>query len=66
MDTVKIREEQRVVEYNVILTEEELRQLFRLMRNEIEGAECCEATTSAMYYTIKKFIDRPFGSSGGR
>lgn len=39
----------KVVTYNLEVSEEELRQLFRLMRNEIEGADTAETTTYCMY-----------------
>jgi hypothetical protein len=48
---IKVKEV--ITKYSLEVTEEELRQIYRLLRKEIEGAEYCEATTYEMYHDLK-------------
>lgn len=40
---------------SVTLNGEEVKQLYRLLKNECEGAETAEATTYDMYLKLKHF-----------
>lgn len=40
----------------VILEGEEIRQLWRLLKNECEGAKMAEATTYGMYKKLKRWF----------
>lgn len=50
-----IKEKQVVKTFEVEMTQDELRNVYRLLRSEIEGSQCCDSLTSDMYHKLKAF-----------
>lgn len=39
------------------MNNEEINSIFRLLRNAIEGSECCDSTTYDMYSYLKQLYE---------
>jgi hypothetical protein len=48
-----IREKKVIRTFEVEMSNDEILNVYRLLRNEVEGAECCDSTSADMYYKLK-------------
>lgn len=48
-----IKEKQVIKTFDILMSQDEIRNVYRLLKNEIEGSECCDATSANMYNQLK-------------